>query len=328
MSDEDFNNMQVVMYQTYFDESGIDKADACVVAGFLAGIPAFTVLRGAWDKVLQRYKVPDFHSVQFYAPASKIKKSTTNPYRGWSKMKRDMFIDALMKAIELANVFLVGCGVDSIAFHNRSQEERHMLTGGVFNAMSKKWTYQGKPSAPYFLAMRGAIECAGIMTEKAEEPNSTVSFIMSKQNEYERGAMLMYDYLLDMKPPLPFRQVLLKPVAFESPKDRAELQAADLAAYHLYQYVKERRINPDAIGTELLRRIVRCARNLEDLAFVTAGALDKLCFGFQCRRDEADKLRHLKLTRLRVKASHEPSECKIIGTVDESGKFCPSGLST
>lgn len=328
MTDKEFETMQVTMFQTYFDESGIDKPDVCVVAGFMGGIPAHNVLSVNWSSVLRRYKVSSFHSVQFYAPPDKIMKSTTNPYRGWSQMKRTMFISDLMKAIEEANIFLVGCGVDSIAFHNRTQEERYGLTGGVFDSMRRKWSYQGKPSAPYFLALRGAIECAGFRVQLAEERNPRVSFIMSEQNEYERGAMLMYGKLLDMQPPLPIREVLVKPIIFEPPNDRAPLQAADLAAYQLYQYVKVRRTNPKAIGTQLLRRLLRCAASLEDLRFVTSDALEKLCSRFQYRRDEAEKFRQLKLSRLRCKISHKREECKIIGRVDEAGSFLPEAHNT
>jgi hypothetical protein len=310
-------------YRTYFDESGIDKPDVCVVAGFLGGGNAHIVMADKWKAILRAYKVPAFHAVQFYAPAGKIKLSTTNPYRGWSKLKRDMFITGLMKAIEDANIFPVGCGVDSVAFQNRTQEERYGLTGGVFNFMNRKWAYQGKPSAPYFLALRGAIECAGFRVMEAEEPNSLVSFIMSEQNEYQRGAVLMYSRLLTMQPPLPIKDALVEPMVFESPVNCVQLQGADFVAYHLYQYVKERRTNPKAAGSPLLRRLLRCAASLEDLKFVTADALDKLCSRFQHRKDEAEQMRQLKLSRLRCKIGHKRAECTITGRVDAEGKFLP-----
>jgi hypothetical protein len=228
-----------------------------------------------------------------------------------------------MKAIEEANIFPIGCGVDSIAFQNRTLEERHGLTGGVFDSMRRKWSYQGKPSAPYFLALRGAIECAGFRVTEAEEPNSLVSFIMSEQNEYERGAMLMYSHLLKMQPPLPIRDALVEPMVFESPANRAQLQAADFVAYHLYQYVKVRRTHKNAIGTPLLRRLLRCAASLEDLKFVTAGALDTLCSRFQHRKNEAEQMRQLRLSRLRCRINHKREECTITGRVDADGKFLP-----
>src|ERR1700694_2628616 len=75
------------------------------------------------------------------------------------------------------------------------------------------------------------------------------------------------------------------------------------------------------------RRLIRCGPR-EDMRFATAESLDKKLAKFKVSKDEAEKRRHLKLTRLRVKASHEPSECKLIGIVDESGSFCPSVPST
>jgi hypothetical protein len=327
MSDEEFSKMQVTMYQTYFDESGIDKPDVCVVAGFLGGISAHTVLANKWKVIMRAYKVPVFHAIQFYAPAEKIRLSTTNPFRGWSKLKRDMFVSDIMKAIEEANIFPIGCGVDSVAFQNRTLEERHGLTGGVFDSMRRKWSYQGKPSAPYFLALRGAIECAGFRVTEAEEPNALVSFIMSEQNEYERGAMLMYSHLLKMQPPLPIRDALVEPMIFEPPANRAQLQAADFVAYHLYRYVKERRVNRNAIGSPILRRLVRLAASQHDLKFVTAEALETLCSRFQHRRNEAEQIRQLKLSRLRCKVSHKREECTITGRVDAGGNFLPQDRS-
>jgi hypothetical protein len=320
--------MNVAVFTTYLDESGIDRPEVCAVAGFLGGIPAQTSLVRRWKKVLAHYRVTvPFHSHEFYAPPHKIKLSTTNPYRGWSNKKRRRFISDLLGVIESHNVFLIGCGIDSVAFHNRTEDERRALTGGVFNAMKKTWRHQGKPNAPYFYALRATIEFAGTRTVNAEEPNPLVMFVMSEQNEYERGAMQMYRNLLDMNPPLPYRGVLGEPMTFATHKRLPQLQAADLAAYHIYQYSRERRVDRHAGPGRILKRLLKCMASLDDVRFVTAESLKRVCANFEAKKEEADKLRHLRLTRLRVKASHEPTECQIIGRVSEEGTFHPEPRS-
>jgi hypothetical protein len=322
MSREELLRMNVAVFTTYLDESGIDRAGACAVAGFLGGIPAQSNLGRKWKKILAHYHVSGpFHSHEFYAPPNKIKLSTTNPYRGWSNKRRRRFISDLLQVIEDQNIVLMGCGVDSIAFHNRTEDERRAMTGGVFNAMRKTWAHQGKPSAPYFLALRATIEFAGARTVLAEESNPLAMFVMSEQNEYERGAMQMYRNLLDMNPPLPYRKVLGEPMTFATHKRLPQLQAADLAAYHIYQYSCERRVDRYAEPGRVLKRLLKCKASPEDVRFVTAESLERICSKFKAKKDEADKQGHLRLTRLRVKASHEPGECRIIGRVSEEGTF-------
>jgi hypothetical protein len=203
------------------------------------------------------------------------------------------------------------------------------MTGGIFHAMSRKWYSQGKPSAPYFVALRATIEIAAYRITKAEASQKPMlTFFMSEQNNYERGAMQMYRNILDMQPPLDVRHVLAEPMVFETPKNMAQLQAADLAAYHTYQYSRERRTDINSLGSPTFRRLAKCAAHSEDLKFISQDVIDKIGSRFAERRDEAEVNRHLRLTRLRVKASHEPAECKIIGTVDEAGNFLPSAPST
>ena len=310
--------MNVTIFKVYLDESGIDKPDVCTVAGFIGGIPALDQLAKRWKKVLDHFKVPEFHAIQFYAPAHKIALSTTNPYRGWSNTKRRLFIDSLLKVIEERNVFFIGTGVDSVAFQNRSEEEKRHLTGGLYEGIGRKWTSSGKPTAPYFLALRSVIETAAIRTPD----NGKVCFVMSEQNEYEFCALKMYRQLLDSGK-MENKDRLGEPMVFATPKRFRQLQAADLAAYHLCQVARERRHSAPVKPKGIFRRLTKTCADPKDLRFVTKEALDKLCERFQKNKQQVDELGMLRRTRLRTKVSHAPSLCTVIGTVHADGSFHP-----
>jgi hypothetical protein len=317
----------IITFGGYFDESGItEDSEVCAVAGFLGGPPAMHRLAKEWKKVLRHYGLTGpFHSIQFYAPPEKIKASTNNPYRGWSNTRRKKFISDLIAVLRKGNLMLIGMGVDAVAFRSRSKDERRWLTGGSPNVMNPdKWKVQGKPSSPYHFALRVVVETCGTRTPDGD----MVHVCMSEQNQYEGFAMELYRAILDRQPPFEFRPRLDDSITFGSHEKYPQLQAADLAAYHLYQFGIERRLDPKAEPTGTFRRLYLLSMDSDNSKFADAESIERICLGFKKKRDAAAVQAALRRTRLRVKVSHDPESCEILGTVDASGTFHPMAPST
>jgi len=314
------------MLGAYFDESGItDTSEVTVIAGFLGGPPALNLIGKSWNKVLRRYDVTvPFHAIEFYAPPAKIRLSTSNPYRGWSKTRRRNFINDLIGVLRKYNAPLIVNLVDAVAFRACSEDERKWMTGGIPNVMNpQKWRL-GKANSPYHFALRVIVECCAARTGDKDK----VHIVMSEQNQYEGYALELYKAILAAKPSLDFVDKLDDSMTFGSHKTYPQLQAADLACYHFYQYGLERRVNPQAEGSRALKQLLSLVGNRSDLKFGDAQSIERICSRFGALRSEAAHSAHLRRTRLRVKVSHDPSDCQILGTVDESGNFHPQGQDT
>ena len=312
----------VVMLSAYFDESGITHtSEVTVIAGFLGGPVALNRIGKAWNKVLNRYgvKVP-FHAIEFYAPPEKIKLSTTNPYRGWSTTKRRNFINDLLRVLRTYNAPLIVNLVDAVAFRSRSEDERKWMTGGIPNVMNpQKWRL-GSANSPYHFALRVVVECCAARTGNEDK----VHIVMSEQNQYEGYALELYKAILATKS-LDFIDRLDESMTFGSHNRFPQLQAADLACYHFYQFGLERRVNPQAEASRTLKQLLGLVENRSDLKFGDAESIERICANFSLKREKAANSAFLRSTRLRVKVSHDPSDCQVLGTVDESGIFHPEG---
>ena len=310
---------QITMFGGYFDESGIgDDSEVTVIAGFMGGPHALGRVGKEWNKVLDRYgvKVP-FHAIEFYAPPDKIKTSRSNPYRGWSQTKRNRYIDDLIAVLRKYSIRLIVNMVDSVAFRSRSEDERKWMTGGVPNVMNpQKWRL-GKANSPYHFALRVVVECCAVRTPDGDK----VHIVMSEQNQYEGYALELYRAMLETNPPLESCDKLDDSMTFGSHKKFPQLQAADLACYHFYQWGVEKRLNPDAVEPRTLRRIIMLADHRDDMKFADAESIQRICERFGRLRADAERSAHLRRTRLRVKASHNPSDCVVLGTVDELGNY-------
>jgi hypothetical protein len=103
---------------------------------------------------------------------------------------------------------------------------------------------------------------------------------MSEQNQYEGFALHLYRLILDRNPPFDFRPKLDDDLTFASHAKHPPLQAADLAAYHFYQYGLERLSNPNAIGSSTFRRILKLMLNRKDLRFGDRESIERECARF------------------------------------------------
>src|SRR5229473_1114245 len=90
---------EMAMIQAYLDESGIhDGAGVCAIAGYFGGPGQWKKLGSEWREVIRRHNVPEFHAKEFWGFAPNGER--VGPYRGWSKLKADVFLDQLVRTIE------------------------------------------------------------------------------------------------------------------------------------------------------------------------------------------------------------------------------------
>jgi len=301
------------VYKSFIDESGIEGLPTCVVAGYVGISTQFDRLALEWEKVLCKYDMLDegFHSKEFYHP------SQSSKVFGWSSTKREDFIDDLVDVINDRKVWLIGCGIDCIAFECLTEDEKRHLTGGVFDGKRGKWILSGKPTAPYMLALRSTLENAVHHTPRRDQCFP----VMDRQEQYEGYAREMYDWMLDGRMLVKNKERLGDPISFLSRKKFLQLQAADLAAYHTFQFALERRVNRYSKPTGVFKRLVTRLSSMKDLKFVTAADLPKLLAQFRPFIEHWETERLLRATRLHWPSGHKTSDCTIIGIVDEGGNY-------
>jgi hypothetical protein len=318
----EFKKKPIVMFGGYFDESGIsDNSEVTVIAGFLGGPPAMHRIGKEWNKVLRSYGVNvPFHAIEFYAPPEKIKLSLSNPYRNWSKTKRENYIKDLIGVLRKYNAHLIANVVDAVCFRSRTEDERKWMTGGVPNVMNlQKWRL-GKPNSPYHFAFRVVVECCSVRIPDGDK----VHIFMSEQNQYEGYALALYRAIREVNPPIEGSDKLDDRMTFGTHNTYPILQAADFVCYHFYQFGLERRLNPQAEGGKTFRQLLSLVQNPEDMKSGDAESIERICAHFAAKRTAAAIAGHLRRTRLRVKVSHDPHDCQVLGTVDASGIFHPA----
>jgi hypothetical protein len=260
------------MYKSYMDESGVNDPQALAIAGYFGPDTQLDRLAREWESVLAEYGMQDcgFHAREFYNPAP------SSQVYNWSQAKRQQFIDELLKVVEDRRIWLFATGVDVDAFNRLTEGERRLLTGGVFIGPSGKWkSLSGKPSAPYFVALRSILETIAVRTVRGQKCYQ----ILHWQEQYEGYAYQYYEWMTGPKSPMSLKYDVSRfghPLVFGKTSQYLQLQAADLAAYHIYNFVLEKRLNPDLKSTAIVRRLARKAQSFSDLKMVTADALPKL----------------------------------------------------
>src|SRR5579872_308848 len=207
-----------VPFKSYLDETGIQSQDPyCVIAGYVGNIAEWKNVEHDWRFVIDEFKVPYFHALEFYGDDEK--------YKDWKSGKRSAFINALFDCIRDHEVWLVTSAVDVPAFRLLTEDERRYVTGGMHNGI--KWKKMGAPNKPYFVPFH---ECV-LQAAKYVPEHDLLYPIMSRQDQYEMKALELYDMMLDSDPALKCRPKLADDMIFSNPKCVPQLQAADLAAY-------------------------------------------------------------------------------------------------
>jgi hypothetical protein len=202
------------------DETGISEGDRyCTVAGYVGLADAWSRIEHDWNFVLDQFKVPYFHAMEFYG------EDKNNFYTNWTESKRRAFINALFDCLKNRAVSLFGASIDVDVFNSLTEDERRYLTGGQHNGI--KWVAQGAHTKPYFVPFQVVvINSANYIT-----PGDVLYPVMSRQEEYKMHALKLYDMIISSDPPLDCRNRLADDMVFSNPQKVAELQVADLGTY-------------------------------------------------------------------------------------------------
>jgi|SRR5713101_4967992 len=209
-----------VVLKAYLDETGIITNDPyCVIAGYVGEVGEWAKVESKWKFVLEEFKVPYFHALEFY------KHDKKKFYVNWSESKRSAFIKFLFDCLRDHQVWLLSSAVDVQIFLSLTEDERRFVTGGIHNGM--KWSTMGAPTKSYFVPFHEIILQAASHVPDGDK----VWMVMSRQDQYEMKALEIYDMMLASDPPLRCRSRLGDDMVFSDPKLVCQLQAADLAAW-------------------------------------------------------------------------------------------------
>lgn len=115
-----------IFLRAYFDESGTDQNhDHAVAAGAIALDDDWGIIEDSWNEILARssYKLSYFHAQDF--------NSGKKEFKGWSRLKRDRFSQAINKIIQLPNLMYVSAAIDKAVHKDVKQRIQKLRFKGA-----------------------------------------------------------------------------------------------------------------------------------------------------------------------------------------------------
>jgi len=206
----------LVVLQAFFDESGTHaRAESTVIAGFVGTAEQWVEVERLWAEHLAKHDIPDFHYHEF-----------ENRVGPWEKMDREIRTP-IMKGLM---VILIRSGLIPVAaaYHGK---------WGDIEPKNPLWKPDRFPNAYswcFELCMESLIDCSRDVY--GSEP---VSVMFALHDEYGERALKYFDLFKRNRE----WQTLVHPIAFDSPKSRPALQAADMIAFEIYQAFNSRRMS-------------------------------------------------------------------------------------
>jgi hypothetical protein len=255
------------MLQGYLDESGIqDAAPICLIGGYFGGPGQWRKVGNAWQAILSRYEVKEFHAKEFWAFNAVGER--VGPYREWSIDKANQFLGELVAVINGHKIHPVSTAVVVDAFNRLSHNERRFLTGGTLR--NGKFIDSGCPSKPYFLAFQTVI--LDIARHAPVGGKSHYAFDLNKQFKgYALDLFALVKGLIEH--PLHER---IGEISFPTGLEAVQLQTADLLCYLNYQFAKKKLVDRSAKPDLLLRSILQGMLDDKDFPFLDDVGLAEL----------------------------------------------------
>jgi Protein of unknown function (DUF3800) len=219
------------MMNAYMDESGIqESARNCIVAGYIGSAAHWKKFNPAWEAILRKYGIREFHAQRFFAKDNRSGRRVGD-YRGWDDRKANEFLQSLIEVIKSYKIRALASFIPVELFQSQTEHSRRFLTGGRYN--NGKWVRTGAPNKPYYLPFQ---HCLIEATERCPVSDK-VHFVFDENKQLSPWAKELYWDLVDSGE----LQVgpMLGDIAFESSLDHCGLQAADLFCYEVNQALKE-----------------------------------------------------------------------------------------
>lgn len=194
-----------------FDESGSSGEGGFVsIAGFVATEERWTTFDAAWNAALAKHGIPYLHTTDL-ANFKRI-------YKEWTVEQQRALVADLMAVIwDMGRVVAIGSTIAVDDFNSFNAEQR------------ARWI------DPYFLLLQEVLNGA---TLEARPDNERVRIIYSQQDEFRGKFQQLYRVLQRREP-------RLDTLTFADMRTTPGLQAADLLAYELKRFYKNKVTRPD-----------------------------------------------------------------------------------
>ena len=207
-------------------ESGIqDGAPICLIGGYFGGPGQWRKVGIAWQTILNRHKVEEFHAKQFWAFADKGER--VGPYKEWSESKAHHFLDELIAVIDGHKIHPVSTVLVVDAFNRLTHNERRFLTGGALR--DGKFVTSGCASKPYFLPFQTVV--LDLARHASIGGKAHFAFDLNKQF---KGYALELFALVKGLTALPFHNRIGE-ISFPTGLEAVQLQTANLLCYLNYR---------------------------------------------------------------------------------------------
>ena len=173
---------------TYSDETGThDGAIYCIVSGFIASPRHWRIFDTAWRKVLEKYEVSEFHSIDFFR--------RRNQFAGWDDYKAQLFLTELVEDVLMPRRLTpVGGAINVSDFNSFTHGERRYLTMAQITPDGQLVT-SGAPSRPYQL---GLVTLAFDAIQESIS-DSKVDFILDENSPEEGLAVQTFRYVAEKR---------------------------------------------------------------------------------------------------------------------------------
>lgn len=212
------------MYTGYFDESGhVDSEQFVAVAGFVATDAKWQAFDVAWRAALVKHNARHLHTTDLM--------NYKRDFKHWNRAQED----ALMRDL-----------IDVIHSTGRIVAVGAVMAVDDFKALSVD--LQGRLRNPFYTLFQQAISVAALEA-RDHPPGVVVNTVYSQTNEFAPDATKIFALMANREPRIGTLQ-------FADMRHTPGLQAADLLAYELYRYYKNKRTKPEIKTRWALRQIL------------------------------------------------------------------------
>lgn len=255
------------MIQVYLDESGIHgDAHACVVAGYTGSVASWKKFERPWRRLLKRFKLSEFHAQRFWGHQDGAKRSS--PFNTWTDHQADEFLNEVFRIIENSRIAPVAAAVPLEDWKMISEQYRHFLTGGDFDAVKKAAATPGAPTKSYYLALAACITNAA----RHARAGTKVHFVLDLNQQLAPYATILFQKFRE-RGSLRVR-TRLGGMSFENSQVALPLQAADLLAFQFFKHIEARKRLGATVRNPILERALCNLKSPHDIPLYNAAGLD------------------------------------------------------
>lgn len=247
------------MVNSYWDESGTQDSDVCLMAGYFGGSNQWRSFDKTWNEILRREKIREFHAKEFWRLDQNGNHS--GRYKGWSHKRADGLLSNLVSAALDVKIYPVIFAVSLTEWNKLSLDQQRYLTGAHFHKVTHKQRGTGAPTKPYFWCFQHCLFNAAKYCDGARMDG------FFDRSEHLQGYAQEYWNTLAARPMLPWRN--LGVASFPNSEDAPGVQLADLFGYRARRHAVEKLHDANAMHEPLLGKLITQIRDASDCLFIT-----------------------------------------------------------